>query len=162
MSSLHHSMNPNLDPLCPTLKKVSVATCMNTIYARKYYVKNSEAVRARKLLFEVARRGRCVNVRTCHRTVGGALRVRLGSVCQNGVTVYADRIFDCSGSIVRIDKPIPHLDTCGRRHLSTPDPFAICLLALTVARARARAPSGGRAPTAPPTACECARKNNVG
>ena len=60
-------MNPNLDALCPTLKKVSVATCMNTIYARKYYVKNSEAVRARKLLFEVARRGRCVNVRTIDR-----------------------------------------------------------------------------------------------
>ena len=63
------------------------------------------------------------------------LCVRLGSVCQNGVIVYVDYIFDCSGPFVRIDKPIPHLYTCGRRHLFTPDPFAICLLALTVARA---------------------------
>ena len=28
------------------------------------------------------------------------LCVRLGSVCQNGVIVYVDRIFDCSGPIV--------------------------------------------------------------
>ena len=41
----------------------------------------------------------------------------LGGVCENGVIVYVDYIFDCSGPIVRIDKPIPHLDTCGRRDL---------------------------------------------
>ena len=63
------------------------------------------------------------------------LCVSLGSVCENGVIVYVDYIFDCSGPIVRIDKPILHLDAYGRRHLSPPDPFAICWLALTVAGA---------------------------
>ena len=45
------------------------------------------------------------------------LCVSLGSVCENGVMVYVDYIFDYSGSVVRIDKPILHLDTCGRRDL---------------------------------------------
>ena len=64
------------------------------------------------------------------------LCVSLGSVCENGVIVYVDYIFDCSGPFVRIDKPILHLDAYGRRLLTLPDPFAICSLALTVAGAR--------------------------
>ena len=34
------------------------------------------------------------------------LCVSLGGVCENGVIVYLDHIFDCSGPLVRIDKPI--------------------------------------------------------
>ena len=60
-------MNTNLDELCPTLKKRSVAACMNTIYARKYYLKHNKTVRVQKLLFEIAKRGRCVNVSTIGR-----------------------------------------------------------------------------------------------
>ena len=63
------------------------------------------------------------------------LCVSLGSVCENGVMVYVDYIFDYSGPFVRIDKPNSHLDVYGRRHLSPPDPFAICWLALTGAGA---------------------------
>ena len=59
----------------------------------------------------------------------------LGGVCENGVIVYVDYIFDCSGPFVRIDKPILHPYAYGRRHLSPPHPFAICWLALTVAGA---------------------------
>ena len=33
------------------------------------------------------------------------LCVSLGSVCENGVIVYIDHIFDCSDPFVRIDKP---------------------------------------------------------
>ena len=56
------------------------------------------------------------------------LCVSLGSVCENGVIVYVDYIFDCSGPFVRIDKPILHPYAYGRRHLSPPHPFAICWL----------------------------------
>ena len=63
------------------------------------------------------------------------LCVSVGSVCENGVIVYVDYIFDCSGPFVRIDKPILHLDAYGRRLLTLPDPFANCWLALTVAGA---------------------------
>ena len=34
------------------------------------------------------------------------LCVSVGSVCENGVIVYVDYVFDCSGPFVRIDKPI--------------------------------------------------------
>ena len=44
------------------------------------------------------------------------LCVSLGSVCENGVIVYVDYIFDCSGPFVRIDKPILHPYAYGRRH----------------------------------------------
>ena len=67
------------------------------------------------------------------------LCVSLGSVCENGVIVYVDYIFDCPGPFVRIDKPILHLDAYGRRLLTLPDTFAICWLALPVPRARAQA-----------------------
>ena len=63
------------------------------------------------------------------------LCVSLGSVCENGVIVYVDYIFDCPGPFVRIDKPILHLDAYGRRLLTLPDTFAICWLALPVPRA---------------------------
>ena len=63
------------------------------------------------------------------------LCVSLCNVCENGVKVYSDSIFDSSDPFVCYDKAISHLDTCGREHLSPPDPFAICWLALTVAGA---------------------------
>ena len=56
----------------------------------------------------------------------------MGGVGENGIIVYVDHIFDCSDPIIRIDKPILHLDAYGRRLLTLPDPFAICWLALTV------------------------------
>ena len=59
----------------------------------------------------------------------------LGGVCENGIIVYVDHIFDCSDPIIRIDKPILHLDAYGRRLLSLPDHSAICWLALPVAGA---------------------------
>ena len=37
----------------------------------------------------------------------------LGGVCENGIIVYVDHIFDCSDPIIRIDKPILHLDAYG-------------------------------------------------
>ena len=57
-------------------------------------------------------------------------------VCENGIIVYVDHIFDCSDPIIRIDKAILHLDAYGRRLLTLPDPFAICWLALTVPEAQ--------------------------
>ena len=57
----------NLDEMCPPLKKAEPATCMNTISARRYYRRNSGRVRVHKLLVEIARRGRCVNVGTLDR-----------------------------------------------------------------------------------------------
>ena len=60
-------MSTSLDDLCPTLKKRSVATKMNTISVRKWYRKNSEKVRVHRLLVEIAKRGRCVNSSTVDR-----------------------------------------------------------------------------------------------
>ena len=67
MSVIHHSMSTSLDELCQTIKKKSTATCMNTIYARRYYKANSARVRAHKLLVDVAKRGRCVHANTLDR-----------------------------------------------------------------------------------------------
>ena len=63
------------------------------------------------------------------------LCVSLCNVFENGVKVYSDSIFDGSDPFVCYDKAISHLDTCGREHLSPPDLFVICWLALTVAGA---------------------------
>ena len=62
-----NKMNTSLDALCPALKRADPATKMNTISVRKWYRRNSERVKVHKLLFEVAKRGRCVNASTLDR-----------------------------------------------------------------------------------------------
>ena len=61
------SMSVSLDELCPALKKANVATSMNTISVRRWYRKNAHKVRVKKLLQEIASRGRCVSANTVDR-----------------------------------------------------------------------------------------------